>query len=266
VAPIRGTAQLPAAERLPDGGTEPPARRNRLGLKVAGAAAILAVAVTAGTVAWAHGRADEPAAVRSAAPAAVPSPATMCEPGTAASGSTNATPAAEEGTAERPALSEPPISLPDGWRWHVDTAGFALPVPQGWLRTTLGSLVCFTDAGGTRSFAVNTAVPITGYPLRYWQAAEKANAPPGYQKISMGVLLVADGGADWDYTWQPATGPRQRTYRQLVSTAGLHPYALSWTSPDRDWPLDLGTQRVFRNGFRGIAAPASTWAVPPPAR
>jgi len=221
---------------------------------------VVAVAVTAGTVAWAHGRGDEPVARRSAAPAPAFSAATMCDPAAAED------PANAASGLNRAALAKPSISVPDGWRWHVDPAGFALPVPQGWLRTTRGPVVCFTDAGGTRSFAVNSAVPITGYPLRYWQAAEKADAPPGYRKVSMGVLLVADGGADWDYTWQPATGPRQRTYRQLVSTAGLHPYALSWTSPDRDWPLDLGTQRVFRNGFRGIAAPASTWAVPPPAR
>ncbi|GID62008.1 serine/threonine-protein kinase [Actinoplanes couchii] len=158
---------------------------------------------------------------------------------------------------------EAPVSLPEGWLWHVDTAGFALPVPRGWQRGTTPDGVCFGDTNGVRSFTVEPGGPLDGRPLRRWQDAEQ-KPPPGYQKISMGPLLITGGGADWEYSWQPATGPRMHTYRMLLAAGDDRSYALTWTSRDADWSLDLPVQRILVNGFRDSAEPAVTWTIPGP--
>ncbi len=161
-----------------------------------------------------------------------------------------------------------PISLPEGWWWHVDTAGFALPVPRGWNRGVSGDSVCFSDPGDVRSFTVQAGAAMHGEPLRHWQDAEQAalaaGTLPGYQKVSMGVLLLSGGGADWEYSWQPGAGPRQHTYRMLLAAGDDRSYSLTWTTRDTDWNLDLANQRTFLTGFRDLSQPATTWTVPGP--
>jgi tRNA A-37 threonylcarbamoyl transferase component Bud32 len=245
----------PAAE-TPAGPTEKPAvagaavRRGHGGRWAVASALVLGAAVTGGAVAWANGSDRPPAPT----PAAV-----VATPIVSACDNAPAQPV-------RAAPGEAPISLRDGWLWYADPAGFALPVPGNWTRAGNGATVCFADPEGIRSFAVDTVVPRTGYPLKYWQAAEKSSPPPGYARNSMGVLLVTAGGADWDYSWQPVNGPRLRTHRVLLSATGPRPFALTWTTRDQDWALDMVTQRTLLNGFRDSAAPATTWAVPAPGK
>jgi hypothetical protein len=166
------------------------------------------------------------------------------------------------------ALTEAPVSLPDGWLWHVDRAGFSLPSPRGWTRATDAGVVCFSDPDGVRTFTVDAGMSTTGQPLQFWQAAERAaladNTLPGYRKISLGVLLVLGGGADWEYSWRPPTGPPLHTRRVLLAAGAAHSYRLSWTTRDQDWALKLVHQRTFIDGFRSPWTAASTWAVRPP--
>jgi hypothetical protein len=82
--------------------------------------------------------------------------------------------------------------------------------------------------------------------------------------VSMGVLLVAGGGADWEYTWEPAGGPRLHTHRVLLAANSDRPFRLTWTTREQDWALSRAAERTFLDGFRDRAAPASTWAVPSP--
>ncbi|AEV84368.1 Serine/threonine protein kinase [Actinoplanes sp. SE50] len=156
-----------------------------------------------------------------------------------------------------------PVSLPDGWLWHVDADGFALAVPRGWHRGAAGGDVCFRDADGDRSFTVQSAGPLNGRPLQRWQDAER-KAPPGYRRVSMGPLLITGGGADWEYSWQPATGPRLHTYRMLLAAGDDRSYALTWTTRDADWDLDRSILRTLTDGFRDSARPAVTWTIPGP--
>ncbi|MFI5930950.1 protein kinase [Actinoplanes sp. NPDC051494] len=157
-----------------------------------------------------------------------------------------------------------PISLPEGWLWQVDPAGFRLPVPRGWVRVVDGPTVRFSNGDGTSSFAVRRVRDAPDDPLGYWQAAERAalqtGALPAYRKVSMGVLLVTGGGADWEFSWQPPDGPRLHSHRLL-----LPGHELAWTTRDQDWTISLGVQRTFLDGFRDPSATASPWAVPAPA-
>jgi hypothetical protein len=91
-------------------------------------------------------------------------------------------------------------------------------------------------------FGVDTAAPLTRLPLEHWQSAERAAATggtlPGYRRISMGVLLLSRGGADWEYTWAPPGEPRQHVRRVLLSVTEERAYQLWWTARDQDWALN----------------------------
>ena len=83
-----------------------------------------------------------------------------------------------------------------------------------------------------------TRPPPTGDLLQHLQIAERQERAAGtladYQKISMGVLLVPGGGADWEYTWQPATAPRLHIHRVVVAADSSRSYLLAWIAQDQD--------------------------------
>ena len=231
VAPtIRGLARVQPAEIAPvmeneiapvvESGTRRPNR-----LVLAGAAVLLVGAVGAAAALNLDPDGPKPSITTAAMPAAAPqlSPCGFTDP--------DAAPAAAAGKA--------PVPLPAGWIWHRDPAGFALGLPRGWNRSVAGSAVCFSDPVGGRAFTVDTAAPVTRQPLRYWQAAERTaiadGTLPGYDRVSMGVLLLRKGGADWEYVWQPGSGPRQHVRRVLLATGADRSYLLRWTTSDRDW-------------------------------
>jgi hypothetical protein len=147
--------------------------------------------------------------------------------------------------------------LPSGFVWHGDTLGFALALPAGWTRSKAGAITCFRDPAGGRALTVNGAAPVTANPLRYWQAAEKTalRTVSGYAKVSMGVLLLKDGGADWEYSWQPATGPRLHTRRVLLAVGPDRAFLLQWTTSDQDWTPNVPTQQRIVSSLRATVAP-----------
>jgi hypothetical protein len=224
-----GVSRVPRQRKAPPAPPPEPRRRWR-----AAALAGVAVAVFGGSaVAYATTRADRPASAPapttvSAAPADSPSPC-------------GTSPAEAASTSDKTATAV----APDGWIWHDDRNGFRIAVPAGWLRAASGATVCFRDPYGGREFAVDTAAPLTQRPLEHWQAAEKAGTVPGYQKVSMGVLLLKRGGADWEYSWQPATGPRLHTRQVLLATSATRAYLMQWTTRDQDWSLDVPIGQQF---------------------
>ncbi len=162
------------------------------------------------------------------------------------------------GTTPRPLTDSTPAPppAPPGWRTQDDPAGFSLPVPSGWTRAARSGVVCFSDPGGVRVFTVDSVVPVVDSPLLYWQAAEitalQQGTPAGYQRVSL-----ADTGREayWEYTWQPAAGPRLHT-RWVLREAGNGNYdELSWTTRDSDWASNTDTEGSFVDGFRSSAAP-----------
>ena len=94
---------------------------------------------------------------------------------------------------------------------------------------------------------MDTRGPSTPAPLQHWQAAERAalagGSLPGYELVGMGVLPLKQGGADWEYSWQPATGPRMHTRRVLLSVGGADAYLLNWTVPATDWTALMPVQQ-----------------------
>jgi hypothetical protein len=51
----------------------------------------------------------------------------------------------------------------------------------------------------------------------------------------------------------------------MLSAAGEdRSYALTWTTRDADWILDLPIRRILVTGFRDSSRPAVTWTIPGP--
>jgi hypothetical protein len=205
-----------------------PAPRLARGTRMALAAAAVLLAGTTGT---ALAR-DAAAPDRPAPPAAAPSPAAaaICDDG--------ATP----GTAVTTGLADRPYALPAGWVWHRDPAGFEVAVPAGWTREAAGDVACFRDPGGSRSFEVRAGVPVVAAPIEHWRTAERAalsdGTLPGYRLVGMTPLAVKQGGAAWEFTWQPEPGARRHERRLLLSVAPDRAYVIGWATPEQDWAAD----------------------------
>jgi hypothetical protein len=151
------------------------------------------------------------------------------------------------GGALTPRPGTPPYVLPSGWVWHSDPAGFDLALPGVWTRSAALGGACFADAPAAGTFTVDTRGPSTSLPLQYWQAVERAaladGSLPGYELVGMGVLALKQGGADWEYSWQPATGPRLHARRVLLSVDDAGAYLLQWTTPDANWTSTVPVQQ-----------------------
>jgi len=138
-------------------------------------------------------------------------------------------------------------ALPEGWLWHTDATGYQMAVPQGWTQVTDGNVSCFRDPDGSRSLTVDTGARLTGSPLAHWQQAETAalanGSLPGYRRIA---LANRPGGAEWEYSWQPAAGPRQHEQRVLLTAASGRTYLAGWSTAEADWSAGLaGLQLIL---------------------
>jgi serine/threonine protein kinase len=142
-----------------------------------------------------------------------------------------------------PAKLRIPAGLPSGWVWFRDPTGFTLALPAGWKRSMSGTAVCFQNPGGDAAFTVDSAALVTRKPLDYFQSQEKAAPLPGYKRISMDVLLLRRGGADWEYTWRPDSDSVQHVRRVLLAVTDQRSYLLKWATSDRDWARDVRLQR-----------------------
>ena len=139
-------------------------------------------------------------------------------------------------------------AVPAGWLWHSDPTGFDVAVPLGWARSQDGTAACFRDPGGSRSFRVDASARLTGSALPYWREQEQnaltAGKLPGYQRVTMSSLPDEQGGAAWEFTWQPAGEPARRHERRLLlPAAGERAYLVEWTTPEPDW---TGTEPYLR--------------------
>ena len=130
--------------------------------------------------------------------------------------------------------------LPDGWLWHLDQAGQRMAVPFDWTQVAAGHESCFRDPASGRSLTVDTGVRPSGPPVAHWEQTERAalaaGSLPGYRRIA---VTGRPDGAEWEYTWQPPTGPRRHEQRTLVAHSTGRGYVVDWSTPDRDWSVNL---------------------------
>ncbi|GAA1892230.1 serine/threonine-protein kinase [Asanoa iriomotensis] len=142
------------------------------------------------------------------------------------------------------------FALPQGWRWHTDEVGFTVAVPVGWSRFAAGDAVCFRAPRGTATLAVDPAIRPTADPADLWRGQESAaGALPGYARLRIGPVRAAEGGADWEFTWNAAQPRHAR--RITVTTEPGRAYALSWFTDDTNWPTDAPRFRLVASSYRG---------------
>ncbi|MEU4692371.1 serine/threonine-protein kinase [Actinoplanes sp. NPDC023714] len=249
--PARGRAQVPPVPPVP-----PVPGRWRRPLPMA-VVTVMLVLVTAGVAATsAHFRLDPSSSSPTLAAGASPSPtaAAAASPSRApemrpmAFGLCGADP-----QPVTPATATVPADLPSDWTWVREPAGFALALPDGWRRVVDGANVCYTSPDGRQAFTVGVVAVVAGRPLEYWQNREKAAALPGYRRISMGVLLLRRGGADWEYTYRPDSGTVRHERRVLLAVSGDRSYLLRFTTADRDWAASTALQRRLVDLFASAA-------------
>jgi len=151
--------------------------------------------------------------------------------------------AADGGSAVTGTAEQSDFSLPEGWLWHTDATGNRVAVPQDWTQSVAGNESCFRDPDSGRSLTVGAGVRPTGSATAHWQQAEQASmgagSLPGYRRLA---LTSRPDGAQWEFTWQPAAGPRLHEMRTLVS--GGRGYVVDWSTPDTEWSINLPYLRL----------------------
>jgi hypothetical protein len=140
--------------------------------------------------------------------------------------------------------------LPAGWVWQLDD-GFAVALPQGWLRSTHGGAICFLDPAGRHALTVEAA-PTAPDRTTYWEREEAdllaAGPPAAYRRIDISPALYQKGGADWEYTYL-AESVRWHVLRRAFATAAGRSYVVSWTTADTEWDSDQRTFRTIMQSF-----------------
>ena len=153
--------------------------------------------------------------------------------------------AADGGTPVTGTPEQPDFQLPDGWLWHTDAAGNRVAVPWDWTQSVAGNETCFRDRDSGRSLTVDTGFRPAGSATDHWQQAERAatgaGSLPGYQRVA---LTSRPDGAQWEYTWQPATGPRRHEARTLIADRSGRGYLVEWSTPANDWTINLPYLRL----------------------
>ncbi|MFE9959052.1 protein kinase [Micromonospora sp. NPDC005299] len=140
------------------------------------------------------------------------------------------------------------LTLPAGWIWYADSAGFRVAVPAGWLHLRSGSTTCFQDPTTRRILGVEP-YPAGGGPVDQLRAAERELTTdgrlPGYQQVR---LTAVGGGAEWECRWTAPYGERMHALRVLPGDAGG--WTLGWTTSDADWPAAATQLALIRDSFR----------------
>ncbi|WP_428961922.1 serine/threonine-protein kinase [Micromonospora fluostatini] len=186
------------------------------------------------TSAATSGPASEPAAPAptSAAPSPTPSPSPSAP-------------------SPSPSGSEQP-GLPEGWRLHEDRAGFSVPLPQGWRRSTPGrDTVVFTEPDGVGELLIQWTNNPQPDAEADWRAQEpnRAGLVRNYQFIS---IRSCDGFwktcADWEWR-ETRDDTRIRVRNRGFVTASDRGYAIRWEVADREWSARLPDFDRIAEGF-----------------
>ncbi|MET7862161.1 serine/threonine-protein kinase [Micromonospora taraxaci] len=177
------------------------------------------------------------AATSGAAPtsAAAPPPPTTGAPTPSAS----ATPSAD------------PNALPAGWKLHRDPAGFALPIPDGWVRSQVdGNTVVFNQSNGPGKLLVQWTNSPKKDAVKDWQGQEpnRASRVKNYQNLGIVACDFWKTCGDWEWL-ETRDGQRIHVRNRGFVTASNRGYALRWEIAEKDWQANLPNFDRIAKGF-----------------
>jgi hypothetical protein len=149
-------------------------------------------------------------------------------------------------------VGDGPAGLPAGWVWQLDS-GFAVGVPQGWLRSAYGGAICLLDPGGRRALTIDGGAASDPDRVAHWQHEEAqllANRPPaGYERVDISPALYQKGGADWEYTYL-ADSVRWHVLRRAFAIGDHTSYVVSWVTTDGEWDRNQKDFRAVMQSFK----------------
>ncbi|MCG5439035.1 serine/threonine protein kinase, partial [Micromonospora sp. PSH25] len=177
------------------------------------------------------------AATSGAAPtsAAAPPPPTTGAPSPSAS----ATPSVD------------PNALPAGWKLHRDPAGFALPIPDGWVRSQVnGDTVVFNESNGPGELLVQWTSTPAKDAVADWREQEpnRASRVNNYQYLSIKGCNFWKTCGDWEWL-ETRDGQRIHVRNRGFVTAKNRGYALRWEIAEKDWQANLPNFDRIAKGF-----------------
>jgi hypothetical protein len=135
-------------------------------------------------------------------------------------------------------------ALPPGWGYWRDPTGFSIGVPVGWLVSRQGNAALFHAPGsGSRILTVEQVDRPGPDPVKESAQKESQGLASGqlrnYKQISLHGVQLFQTGAEWEYTFDDATGAHMHVNVLRFLTKPGRGYVLTWMTRDFDW--DGGT-------------------------
>ncbi|MEU4527577.1 serine/threonine-protein kinase [Micromonospora ureilytica] len=144
-----------------------------------------------------------------------------------------------------------PNALPAGWKLHRDPGGFALPIPDGWVRRSAGrNTVVFDESNGPGELLVQWTSTPKKDAYADWKSIEgdRKNEVNNYQYLSIIRCNVGRTCADWEWL-ETRDNTRIHVRNRGFVTASNRGYALRWEIADKDWQANLPNFDRIAKGF-----------------
>ncbi|MFI6268203.1 serine/threonine-protein kinase [Micromonospora zamorensis] len=144
-----------------------------------------------------------------------------------------------------------PNALPAGWKLHRDPAGFALPIPDGWVRSQVdGNTVVFNQSNGPGKLLVQWTSTPKKDAVKDWQGQESSRKRfvTNYQNLGIVGCDFWKTCGDWEWL-ETRDGQRIHVRNRGFVTASNRGYALRWEIAEKDWQANLPNFDRIAKGF-----------------
>ncbi|MFF5198132.1 protein kinase [Micromonospora parva] len=144
-----------------------------------------------------------------------------------------------------------PNALPAGWKLHRDPEGFALPIPDGWVRRDAGqNTVVFDESNGPGELLVQWTPTPKDDAYKDWQRIEpdRREIVKNYQNLGIKRCNFWKTCADWEWL-ETRDGQRIHVRNRGFVTASNRGYALRWEIAEKDWQANLPNFDRIAKGF-----------------
>lgn len=144
-----------------------------------------------------------------------------------------------------------PNALPAGWKLHRDPTGFALPIPDGWVRSQVdGNTVVFNQSNGPGELLVQWTSTPAPDAVKDWQGQESSRKRfvTNYQNLGIKACDFWKTCGDWEWL-ETRDGQRIHVRNRGFVTASNRGYALRWEIAEKDWQANLPNFDRIATGF-----------------
>ncbi|MEK8108084.1 hypothetical protein NKG94_29800 [Micromonospora sp. M12] len=144
-----------------------------------------------------------------------------------------------------------PNALPAGWKLHRDPAGFALPIPDGWVRSQVnGNTVVFNQSNGPGKLLVQWTNSPKKDAVADWREQEpnRKNLVDNYKYLSIVGCDFWKICGDWEWL-ETRDGTRIHVRNRGFVTAKNRGYALRWEIAEKDWQANRPNFDRIAKGF-----------------